>query len=387
MTFTGVRSASAAVSGSITSYTSAVNLTFEGGKTVGASLITLKTLDGDDLLTYCIDLNTHTGTGVTYDEGTWSQADVPDVAKVTAILQASYPVRTLVQLREATGIASLSEQEAIAGTQAAIWHFTDLVNLDRSASDQGTASNIGKLYDYLLDVAINPVAEPVPSLSISPTTFSGTVGTVVGPFTLHVIPASATVTVTADAGVALVDANGAAIVPTADGQVFWVTQSAEGTFQINATAEVAVPTGRVFLHTPTDADPESHQKLVLAKSTAVTTVATASFESTPVATTTTIAATTTTTTQAATTTTTEVPTTTTQAATTTTEVPTTTVETTTTAASVLALPPVVTPPTSAGVVALPATGSSSTLPGLLLAAGVLLLGIAVTAMTRRQIID
>jgi TQXA domain-containing protein len=144
VSFVGVQSA-AAVSGSITSYTNPVNLTFEGGTTVGAALITLTTADADALLTYCIDLNTHTNTGVTYDEGSWTQANVPDVAKVTAILQASYPVRTVAQLRQSSGIANLSTQEAIAGTQAAIWHFTDLVNLDRTVAAQNATSNIGRL--------------------------------------------------------------------------------------------------------------------------------------------------------------------------------------------------------------------------------------------------
>jgi hypothetical protein len=64
VSFVGVQSASA-VSGSITSYTTPVNLTFEGGTTVGAVLITLRTADAAELLTYCIDLNTQTNTGVT----------------------------------------------------------------------------------------------------------------------------------------------------------------------------------------------------------------------------------------------------------------------------------------------------------------------------------
>ena len=387
----GVESASA-VSGSITSYTTPVNLRFEGGATVGAALFTLRTADADVLLAYCIDLNTRTNTGVTYEEGSWTQANVPDVDKVTAILQASYPVRSLVQLRQSSGIAALTVQDAIAGTQAAIWHFTDLVNLDRTIAAQNATSNIGRLYDYLLGIAANPVAEPVPALSITPSNSSATVGTMVGPFTLQVTPANATVVVTNDAGVGFTDAAGNPVVPSANGDQFWITPTAEGSFTINATTEVAVPTGRVFLHTATATDPDAHQKLVLAKSDAVTTTATASFESTPVPTTTT-----TTTTTEAPTTTTEAPTTTTEAPTTTTQAPTTTTApprqqppprqprglatqepTTTQIAVVAALPPV---PANA---VLPATGSSSTLPGLLAAVGILFIGIILTAATRRR---
>jgi TQXA domain-containing protein len=389
-TFAGVQSV-LAVSGSITSYTTPVEVTFEGGATAGAALITLSTADGDVLLTYCIDLNTHTNVGVTYDEGSWTQANVPDIAKVTAVLHASYPVRTVAQVSQATGITTLTVQDAIAGTQAAIWHFTDLINLDRTVPTQDANSNIGRFYDYLLAVASNPAVEPEPALSITPTAVGGNVGTRVGPFTLNVSPASATVTVSNDAGVGFTDGSGNAIVPTTDGQLFWITPTAEGSFHINATAELAVPTGRVFLHPITADNPDAHQKLVLAKSAAVTTTATASFESTPVPTTTT---------EAPTTTTTEAPTTTTDAPTTTTQAPTTTMDISTTSVAeiptpnavpvVQVLPPVPlnasspAVPSRSGQVVLPVTGSSSTLPGLLLAAGTLLLGIAITAMTRRR---
>jgi TQXA domain-containing protein len=388
-TFVGVQAASA-VSGSITSYTTPIGVTFEGGATAGAALITLSTGDGDALLAYCIDLNTHTGVGVTYDEGSWTQANVPDVAKVTAVLQASFPVRTVAEVQQASGITTLTEPEAIAGTQATIWHYTDLINLDRSVAAQSPTSNIGRLYDYLLAVSSNPAVEPEPALSITPATVSGTVGTPVGPFTLNVSPSSATVTVSNDAGVAFTDGNGNPIVPTTDGQTFWVTPVADGSFQVNAEADVAVPTGRVFLHPTTADSPDAHQKLVLAKSTNVTTSATAAFESTPVPTTTTEAPTTT---VEATTTTTEVPTTTTDVTTTTTEIPTTTTvavtseaPTTTIVFAVLPITPATSPavPTQAGQVPLPSTGSSSTLPGLFLAGGTLLLGIAITTMARRR---
>lgn len=378
VSFVGVQSASA-VSGSITGFTTPVNLTFEGGTTASAALITLRTVAADELLTYCIDLNTHTNTGVTYDEGSWTQANVPDVDKVTAILQASYPVRSLVQLQQSSGIATLTVDDAVAGTQAAIWHFTDLVNLDRTIDAQNATSNIGGLYDYLLGVAANPVAEPVPALSITPSNTSGTVATMVGPFTLNVTPANSTVVVTNDAGVGFTDAAGNPMVPSANGDQFWITPTTEGSFTINAAADIAVPTGRVFLHAITATDPDAHQKLVLAKSDAVTTTATVSFESTPVPTTTTEAPTTTT--EAAVTTAANT-TTTLAAAAVTTEAP-----TTTQIPIVAALAPVPTQPSVAVArvnAVLPATGSSSTLPGLLVAAGILFLGIILTAATRRR---
>ena len=207
----------------------------------------------------------------------------------------------------------------------------------------------------------------------------------VGPFTLHVSPANTVVSVSNDAGVGFTDAAGNPTNPTTDGAQFWITPTVEGSFNINATAEVAVPTGRVFLHTSTNDDPAAHQKLVLAKSGAVTTTATAAFESTPVPTTTTETPTTTT---EAPTTTTEAPTSTTDAATTTTTAATTEPTTTTTDAPIVAaLPPVPVPvpfPTVPANTPLPATGSSSTGPGLLVGTVLLLVGIGLTAATRRR---
>ena len=363
-TFFGVQSASA-VSGSITSFTQPVTLTFVGGGTAGAALITLTTADADVLLTYCIDLNTHTGVGVTYDEGTWTAANVPDIDNVRTILQSSYPVRTLAQLQQASGIAGLTVPEAIAGTQGAIWHFTDLINLDRTVASQNATSNIGKLYDYLLGVAANPAVEPAPALSITPATATGTVGTMVGPFTLHVTPTTAVATLTNDAGVGFTDGSGNPIVPTSDGQQFWITPTTVNSFHINATADVAVPTGRVFLHTTTPNNPQPNQKLVLAKSDAVTTTATASFTATAVPETTTT-----------TTTTTIAP-----------------ADTTTTSVVFAVLPPVPSTTTTIAAVSpvvprandtLPATGSRSSRPGVILATMTLLLGIGATTVARRR---
>ncbi len=377
--FLGVQAASA-VSGTITGFTQPVTLRFEGGATAGAALITL-TAGADELLTYCIDLNTATNVGITYDEGTWTAANVPNIDNVRTILQASYPVLTVPQLQSAAGIPTLTTQQAIAGTQGAIWHFTDAINLDRTVASQNAGSNIGKLYDYLLAVAATPAVEPAPALSITSVNATGPVGSLVGPFTLHITPSTATATLTNDAGVPFTDGSGNAIVPTTDGQAFFVRPGAAGTFHVTATAEVAVPTGRVFLHTTTRANPAQHQKLVLATSDAVTTTATATFGSTAVPPTTTTTTPATTTTVAG-------------GGVTTTVAP----EATTTSVVVEALPPIppattiVAPgapgtPGTPGVPSnpiLPATGSRSPFPGLLIASLTLLAGVAITAVTRRR---
>lgn len=76
-----------------------------------------------------------------YQVGTWSA--LPHLrtrgceAEVEWILRHSFPMRSTVELsrrlREAgypLGASNISEHEAIAGTQAAIWHFTNGLALD-----------------------------------------------------------------------------------------------------------------------------------------------------------------------------------------------------------------------------------------------------------------
>ncbi len=80
--------------------------------------------------------------GAVFQEGDWSAspslADTAGQAEVARILQQSYPTRTVAQLTAALQEAgalpassgNIKNWEAIAATQAAIWHFTDGKTLD-----------------------------------------------------------------------------------------------------------------------------------------------------------------------------------------------------------------------------------------------------------------
>ena len=71
-------------------------------------------------------------------------------SKVAWIAQRSYPQTDLAELIKTTGIAGLTEQEAITATQAAIWHFTnDYKWSGLKEADQATTTRVEKLFTYL----------------------------------------------------------------------------------------------------------------------------------------------------------------------------------------------------------------------------------------------
>jgi TQXA domain-containing protein len=113
-------------------------IVFTDGTTARTDLIRLN----PNLRAYSLDF-----TGIAphqpsrYSLGTWSAlphlSDRGCEAEVDWILRHSYPMRSIAelsqQLRQAgypLGRANISEHEAIAGTQAAIWYFTNGLSLD-----------------------------------------------------------------------------------------------------------------------------------------------------------------------------------------------------------------------------------------------------------------
>jgi TQXA domain-containing protein len=113
-------------------------IVFTDGTTARTDLIRLN----PNLRAYSLDF-----TGIApyqpsrYSLGTWSAlphlSDRGCEAEVDWILRHSYPMRSIAelsqQLRQAgypLGQANISEHEAIAGTQAAIWYFTNGLSLD-----------------------------------------------------------------------------------------------------------------------------------------------------------------------------------------------------------------------------------------------------------------
>ncbi|MGW1757737.1 Cys-Gln thioester bond-forming surface protein [Streptomyces mirabilis] len=216
---------------------------------VSAGLFEMSVDGGGMLQTYCIDLHNPTQRDAQYQETSWSGTSLngnKDAGKIRWILQHSYPqVNDLAALADMAGAHGLTEQDAAAGTQVAIWRYSDGADVD--ALDPQAE----KLADYLQKNARN-VAEPKASLTLDPPAVSGHAGERLGPITVHTDADSVTVTPPADAaasGVKVVGKDGKAITSAADGSrlYFDVPKDAtDGSAALTVQASTTVPVGRAF---------------------------------------------------------------------------------------------------------------------------------------------
>lgn len=214
-----------------------------------AGLITARPIPpGPQLLLYCIDISTPTSPGVKYSLGTWNASNVPNVGYVARLLNTYYP-----NTNEPSSLASRNDKAA--AVQEAIWFFSDKYVLGRF---EPRRAQVAAIVQNVINLGplINP---PPPSISITPTSDAGPVGSTIGPFTLDT---TAPATVTAMGGTLFRDAAGTQPLtnPVADGTRFWARRSTAGPVDIQATAVATVPTGNVYLPIHIDA-----QKLILAR--------------------------------------------------------------------------------------------------------------------------
>ncbi|EXU69929.1 peptidase [Streptomyces sp. PRh5] len=216
---------------------------------VGAGLFEMSVDNGGSIQTYCIDLHNPTQSKAKYEEKSWAEtslANNPDAGKINWVLQNSYPqVNDLGALAKKAGIdGALTEKTAAAGTQVAIWRFSDKANVD-AADPQAE-----KLADYLEKNAQN-LQEPKASLSLDPPAVSGKAGERLGPVKVHTNADSVTLAPGTESagGVKLVDKTGKTITSAADGgEVYFDVPegAADGSATLTAQAATKVPVGRAF---------------------------------------------------------------------------------------------------------------------------------------------
>ncbi|KOV38956.1 hypothetical protein ADK60_01460 [Streptomyces sp. XY431] len=254
-------------------------IAIEGSHSIQGGLFTLKTADGE-IKTYCIDIDhpVDITKAIEYRESDWKSSSLgrpekaQDASKIRWILENSYPqVTDLKKLATDAGVkGELTKEDAAAGTQAAIWKFSDgknAVPVDAEAK---------QLRDYLVSEKNKGIAaEPKPSLSLTPDSVSGKPGTKLGPFTLNSSANEVKLALAGDAAdkVKLVDKDNKPVSdlagPIAKDTQLWLDVPAgtpDGTASINANAETVVPSGRVFLSK--GYTPEKHsQTMILAGST------------------------------------------------------------------------------------------------------------------------
>ncbi|WP_327681380.1 Cys-Gln thioester bond-forming surface protein [Kitasatospora sp. NBC_00458] len=254
-------------------------IAIEGGHSVQGGLFTLKTADGE-IKTYCIDIDhpVDITKAIEYRESDWKSSSLgrpekaQDASKIRWILENSYPqVTDLKKLAADAGVkGELTKEDAAAGTQAAIWKFSDgknAVPVDAEAK---------QLRDYLVSEKNKGIAaEPKPSLSLTPDSVSGKPGTKLGPFTVNSSANEVKLALAGDSAdkVKLVDKDNKPVSdlagPIAKDTQLWLDVPAgtpDGTATIDAAAETVVPSGRVFLSKGYTAEKHS-QTMILAGST------------------------------------------------------------------------------------------------------------------------
>ncbi|MER5746390.1 LAETG motif-containing sortase-dependent surface protein [Streptomyces sp. NPDC002225] len=240
-----------------------------------AGLFEMRTGQGGTLSTYCIDLRTGARQDFHYKEVGWDQSslhDNGDAGKILWVLENSYPKVAVADLAKKVGAKNLDANDAAAGTQAAIWHFSDRVTATPTDPDAKL------LTDYLLGRA-ESLQEPKESLALSPASVAGRSGDRVGPVTVATNASTVSLALApgAPAGVRIVDADGRPVENAANGDRVFLDVPAgtpDGSAELTARATTGVPLGRAFVST----DGPS-QTLVLARSSdaAVTAKASASW--------------------------------------------------------------------------------------------------------------
>ncbi len=234
---------------------------------IQTALFTLQLQDKSQLTMYCIDLKTDAQSGTTYVEDKWSNYPgegkfKAQPEKVNWILHNSYPSVNLALLQDLAGIDTLSKKDAIAGTQAAIWYFSNGGEL----TDDNNAV-VKALYTFLTGPAnIGIKSEPKASLTIDPDTATGKAGDKIGPFTVTSNATSVPLQFTGDGGATLVDENDNVVTTATNGSKLYVKVPADakdGQATIDATVNTTVETGRLFL----GKNHKKTQTLITAKTT------------------------------------------------------------------------------------------------------------------------
>ncbi|WP_433398601.1 Cys-Gln thioester bond-forming surface protein [Streptomyces sp. CA-146814] len=241
-------------------------------KSVDAGLFEMKVEGGGRLQTYCIDIHNPTLKEAKYLETPWAQTSLGtnnDAGKILWILRNSYPqAGDLNALAQKAGAGQLTPSTAAAGTQVAIWRFSDGAKVE---ADNPQAE---KLADWLEAQAQN-LQEPKTSLTLDPNAVSGKSGDKLGPVTVRTDADQVSVAANADAtaaGVKVTDKNGQPVTSAVNGTELYFdvpAGTADGTASLTAKTTTQVPVGRAF------ASASKSQTQILAGSTESTVVANA----------------------------------------------------------------------------------------------------------------
>ncbi|WP_199430681.1 Cys-Gln thioester bond-forming surface protein [Qaidamihabitans albus] len=270
-------------------------------KSLSTALLGLK-LDGGSMLhMYCVEINVRIDRGQDMVETPWDEYPNEDSPfhdnreKINWVLQHGYPavdVDALEQQLTENGSNlnnGLDKREAIAGTQAAVWHFSDAKELNKKSPvphDKEAGEDVAALYDFLTDGKLEVEGEPAPTLDLSPAEATGDAGERIGPFTVSTTGEITELNSDLPDGAKLtdVDGNELAMSDVADGTDIYVDvpeDAADGNGEFSIKANGHVNTGRLFVGAKYD--DKKAQSLIVAQSekTDLTAAATASWKGAP----------------------------------------------------------------------------------------------------------
>ena len=139
-----------------------------GGAPVATALYSLRTGDGGSVRAYTASPEGEVRRRAAYVESDWSDSSSGGADRARWIVARSYPHRALEDLGADLGLP-LDEEQAIAGTQAALWRVLSGVEPDRGANEEGVLA----LYDHLVGAggALAPGPRP---LTVSPDQWDAT---------------------------------------------------------------------------------------------------------------------------------------------------------------------------------------------------------------------
>ncbi|MBP2475346.1 TQXA domain-containing protein/LPXTG-motif cell wall-anchored protein [Crossiella equi] len=252
----------------------AIHIRLADGQSIPTLLIGLRMSDGTALKTYCVELTVGVRPDAKMIEAPWEKYPGADRKghdnksefksnpdKVNWILHHSYPSVNTEELSKVVGVG-LDSKEAIAGTQAAIWHFSN-----KAALGNENLPDVKALYAYLTgDKNVGMKNQPAPSLELTPEQLSGAAGSKIGPFTVKSTASKIALKATAPSGVKVVGKDGKELTEATAGQEIWVDVPAEAaagkaSFKLEATAKI--DKGRLFVAN----DGRPSQTLILAQAT------------------------------------------------------------------------------------------------------------------------
>ncbi|MDX3849269.1 LAETG motif-containing sortase-dependent surface protein [Streptomyces sp. AK02-01A] len=216
---------------------------------LAAGLFEMTVDGGGKLKTYCIDIHNPTQEQAKYLETPWDQTSLganKNAGRIRWILEHSYPqIDDLSALASAAGTGPLTEKTAAAGTQVAIWRYSD--NADVDASD----AQAEKLAAWL-EKSAKDTSEPKASLTLEPGAVSGKAGEKLGPVTVRTDADSVTVTPPADSaasGVKITDKDGKPVTAAVNGTELYFdvpSGASDGVASLGVQATTSVPVGRAF---------------------------------------------------------------------------------------------------------------------------------------------